>query len=137
MINLTNSRIQANKLSKDGANIPGDFIREGLTAVVSVKVPEPEFEGQTKTRLGNPEVRQIVDAIVSDGLTTLFEWNPNVFTLICNRALEAQAAANAAKAARDMVRNLVCLYSCCCLNLSCVSVFVSMFRYDRYAGNLC
>jgi DNA gyrase subunit B len=72
--------------------------------VVSVKVPEPEFEGQTKTRLGNPEVRQIVDTLVTDGLTTIFEWTPAVLTAILTKALDAQAAAVAAKAARDMVR---------------------------------
>mmetsp|Transcript_2390 Transcript_2390/g.4235 ORF Transcript_2390/g.4235 Transcript_2390/m.4235 type:complete len:805 (+) Transcript_2390:51-2465(+) len=85
-------------------SIPGEFIREGLTAVVSVKVPEPEFEGQTKTRLGNPEVRQIVDGVVSDALQTLFEWHPHVFNAICSKALAAQAASVAAKAAREMVR---------------------------------
>jgi DNA gyrase subunit B len=74
-----------------------------LTAVINVKVPEPEFEGQTKTRLGNPEVRQIVDGIVSDMLQTLFEWNPAIFTAICNKALAAQAASIAAKAARELV----------------------------------
>jgi DNA gyrase subunit B len=84
-------------------SIPGEFIREGLTAVVSVKVAEPEFEGQTKTRLGNPEVRHIVDSVVCDALQTLFEWNPAVFGAICNKALAAQAASMAAKAAREMV----------------------------------
>jgi DNA gyrase subunit B len=72
--------------------------------VVSVKVPEPEFEGQTKTRLGNPEVRSIVDGIITESLTTLFEWKPHVFNAICGKAMEAQAAALAAKAARDVVR---------------------------------
>ena len=72
--------------------------------MVSVKIPEPEFEGQTKTRLGNPEVRTIVDSIVSDSMSTLFEWNPNVLNVILNKAMEAQNAAIAAKAARDMVR---------------------------------
>ena len=71
---------------------------------MSVKIPEPEFEGQTKTRLGNPEVRTIVDSIVSDSMSTLFEWNPNVLNVILNKAMEAQNAAIAAKAARDMVR---------------------------------
>ncbi len=88
---------------KDG-NIPAEFIREGLTCVISVKVPEPEFEGQTKTRLGNPEVRQIVDSYVGEALTTFLEWNPNVGNEICVKALSAQSAALAAKAARDMVR---------------------------------
>ena len=64
---------------KEGSpNIPGEYVREGLTAVISVKVPDPEFEGQTKTRLGNPEVRQIVDGIVSEGLATILDWNPTV-----------------------------------------------------------
>ena len=72
--------------------------------MISVKVPEPEFEGQTKTRLGNPEVRQIVDGVISDALTTLFEWNPNILHEICAKAMSAQAAALAAKAARDLVR---------------------------------
>jgi len=84
--------------------IPGEFLREGLTAVVSVKIPEPEFEGQTKTRLGNPEVRQIVDVVVADALHTLFDWQPNVLTAIVNKALEAQSASLAARAARDMIR---------------------------------
>ena len=92
------------KLKEGVPNIPGEFLREGLTGVVSVKVPEPEFEGQTKTRLGSPEVRQIVDSVVSDALFTLFEWNPTVLGQICQKAMEAQAAALAAKAARDMVR---------------------------------
>lgn len=92
------------KLKDAQPNVPGEFIREGLTAVVSVKVPDPEFEGQTKTRLGNPEVRQLVDTLVSEGLTTILEWNPAVLGLIISKALDAQAAANAAKAARDMVR---------------------------------
>jgi DNA gyrase subunit B len=95
---------QHNKLKENAPNIPGEFIREGLTAVVSVKVPEPEFEGQTKTRLGNPEVRSLVDAIVSDALTTTLEWNLPVLSAIVGKALEAQNAALAARAARDLVR---------------------------------
>lgn len=75
--------------------------------MVSVKVPEPEFEGQTKTRLGNPEVRQVVDSVVGEELHTLFEWNPAVFTAICNKALAAQAASVAARAAREMVLNIL------------------------------
>jgi len=92
-------------------SIPGEFLREGLTAVISVKVPEPEFEGQTKTRLGNPEVRSVVDAVVSEQLQTLFEWNPQLLSDVCNKALEAQSAAVAAKAARDMVRRKSLLQS--------------------------
>lgn len=93
------------------SNIPGEFIREGLTAVISVKVPEPEFEGQTKTRLGNPEIRQLVDSAASDALTTLFEWHPTVLASIVGKAMDAQSAALAAKAARDMVRNF-CISLC-------------------------
>jgi DNA gyrase/topoisomerase IV subunit B len=92
---------QAGKIKEAG--IPGEFIREGLTAVVSVKVPEPEFEGQTKTRLGNPEVRQIVDGVVGDALQMLFEWHPALGLAVCGKALAAQAAAVAARAAREMV----------------------------------
>ena len=77
-------RCQINQLGKktgkikDKKSIGGEFIREGLTAVVTVKVPEAEFEGQTKNRLGNPGVRTVVDAIVADALTDAFEWNPQV-----------------------------------------------------------
>ena len=68
-------------------------------------MPEPEFEGQTKTRLGNPEVRQIVDEVVSNALQVLFEWQPVLLSAICMKALSAQNAAIAARAAREMVRN--------------------------------
>lgn len=99
------------KLKEGSANVPGEFIREGLTGVISVKVPDPEFEGQTKTRLGNPEIRQLVDTVVTDALTTIFEWNGGVLNSIAQKALEAQNAALAAKAARDMVRRKTLLTS--------------------------
>lgn len=99
------------KLKDSSNSIPGEFLREGLTAVVSAKVPEPEFEGQTKTRLGNPEIRQIVDQIVSRALETIFEWNPQTFNVIFSKAVDAQNAAIAAKAARDMVRKKSLLQS--------------------------
>jgi hypothetical protein len=70
--------IQLGKIKEGSPNIPGEFIREGLTAVVSVKVPEPEFEGQTKGRLGNPEIRQLVDSFVCSELSSYLEWNPLV-----------------------------------------------------------
>ena len=99
-------------LLKEGQpNIPGEFVREGLTAVVSVKVPEPEFEGQTKTRLGNPEVRQIVDGIVQEGIQAVVDFNPALLTQIVGKAQAAQAAAAAARAARDMVRRKTLLTS--------------------------
>lgn len=95
---------KSGKLKEAVANIGGEFLREGLVAVVSVKVPDPEFEGQTKTRLGNPEVRQIVDSVVSDTLLSVFEWHPQVLNAILTKASEAMSAAAAAKAAREMVR---------------------------------
>lgn len=62
---------------------------QGLTAVVSVKVPEPEFEGQTKNRLGNPEVRAIVDSVLNEELVKVFEWHPKVGVCTCNRGVGA------------------------------------------------
>jgi DNA gyrase subunit B len=95
---------------KDKA-LGGEFVREGLTAVVTVKVPEAEFEGQTKNRLGNPGVRSVVDQIVGMALNDVFEWHPKVLTAIVEKASAAQAAAAAAKAARDMVRRKTLLTS--------------------------
>lgn len=108
---LNASLRKAGKLKEKDGNVPGEYCREGLTAVVSVKVPEPEFEGQTKTRLGNPEVREIVDSVVKECLLTLFDWHPDVLMLIGNKAMQAQAAAAAAKAAREMVRRKSLLQS--------------------------
>jgi len=101
---INNMARKNGKLKEGKDNLSGDFIREGLTAVVSVKVPDPEFEGQTKNRLGNPEVRGIVDAIIGENLVNTFEWNPKVLNAIVDKAMSAQQAAQAAKAARDMVR---------------------------------
>lgn len=97
--------------SKEAINLPGEFIREGLTAIVSVSVSEPEFEGQTKGRLGNPEVRPAVDSLLSSELTKLFDFRPDILEAIYNKANAAQAAAAAARAARDMVRRKTLLTS--------------------------
>ena len=93
------------KKRKDGdSNMAGENIREGLTAVVSVKVPEPEFEGQTKTKLGNTEVRGIVDSLIGEALIEYLDFNPGVADAILEKAIQAFNAAEAAKKARDLVR---------------------------------
>lgn len=102
---------KAGKLRDGGSNIGGEYIREGLTAIISVKVPNPEFDGQTKSRLGNPEVRSTVDGIVSRALTDFFEFNPNVLSAIVEKSLSAFAAAEAARRAREVVRKKTVLES--------------------------
>tara|TARA_Y100001968_G_scaffold133723_1_gene121985 strand:+ start:37078 stop:39045 length:1968 start_codon:yes stop_codon:yes gene_type:complete len=90
---------------KEGeSNLAGENIREGLTAVLSVKVPDPEFEGQTKTKLGNTEVRGIVDSLVGESLSKFLEFNPGVIDLILEKAIQAFNAAEAARRARELVR---------------------------------
>jgi DNA gyrase subunit B len=95
-----------NNLTKDlkDATISGDDIREGLTAVISVKIPRPQFEGQTKTKLGNTEVKGIVEAIVNDKLGAFLEQNPNVAKRVIAKAVDAARAREAARKARDLVR---------------------------------
>ncbi|MDV0447583.1 DNA gyrase subunit B [Methanosarcinaceae archaeon Ag5] len=99
-----NTYIQKNGLEKDGSGLSGEDIREGLTAIISVKLLEPQFEGQTKTKLGNSEVKGIVDSLVSDGLSEFFEENPKVAVAIFEKALLAKKAREAAKKARELTR---------------------------------
>jgi DNA gyrase subunit B len=93
-----------NKLKEGDANLAGENIREGLTAVISVKVPDPEFEGQTKTKLGNPEVRGIVEGLVGETLTEYLEFRLPIADAILEKAIQAFKAAEAARRARDLVR---------------------------------
>jgi DNA gyrase subunit B len=101
-----NSYAAKNNLTKDlkDATISGDDIREGLTAVISVKIPRPQFEGQTKTKLGNTEVKGIVETIVNDKLGAFLEQNPNVAKRVILKAVDAARAREAARKARDLVR---------------------------------
>ncbi len=101
---VANDYIKANKLSKEDTKLTGDDVREGLTAIISVKLMEPQFEGQTKTRLGNSDVKGIVDSLVTDGLAEYFEENPRVANVILEKALLAQKAREAAKKARELTR---------------------------------
>lgn len=93
-----------NMLKDNDDNLSGDDIREGLTCVISVKLQEPQFEGQTKTKLGNSEVRGIVDNIVSEGLNVFFEENPSVIKRIIDKAIMASRAREAARKARELTR---------------------------------
>ncbi|UFP96769.1 DNA topoisomerase (ATP-hydrolyzing) subunit B [Gloeobacter morelensis] len=102
---------KANKLKDGDKNLTGEHVREGLTAVLSVKVPNPEFEGQTKTKLGNPEVRGIVDGVISEKLTEYLEFHPDVVASILEKALQSMQAEEAARKARDLVRRKSALES--------------------------
>ena len=94
-------------IKENDKNLSGDDAREGLTAVVSVKISEPQFEGQTKTKLGNSEVRGIVDSIVGEGVSTFLEENPGVGKIIIDKALMAARARDAARKARELTRKSV------------------------------
>ncbi|MCF7935910.1 MAG: DNA gyrase subunit B [Synergistales bacterium] len=91
-------------LKEKDANLTGEDLREGLTTVISVKLQEPQFEGQTKTKLGNGEMKGIVDSILYDGLISHFDDHPEVLKVVVEKALRARQAREAAKKARDLVR---------------------------------
>jgi DNA gyrase subunit B len=101
-----NSYAAKSNMAKDlkDASISGDDIREGLTAVISVKIPQPQFEGQTKTKLGNTEVKGIVETVVNDKLGQFLEENPAVAKRLIGKAVDAARAREAARKARDLVR---------------------------------
>ena len=98
-------------LKESDANLKGEDVRESLTAIVSVKMHEPQFEGQTKSKLGNSEVRGIVDSMVAEGLSTYLEENPAVAKAILDRCLNAARAREAARKARDLTRRKTVLES--------------------------
>lgn len=100
-----------NILKNGVSNLTGEDIREGLTAVISVKVPEPQFEGQTKTKLGNSEVRSIVDSVMGEGLGTFLEENPPVAKRILEKAITSSRAREAARKAKELTRRKSALES--------------------------
>ena len=105
-----NDYARGNKLLKENeANLSGEDIREGLTAIISIKIEDPQFEGQTKQKLGNSEARGAVDSVVSEQLTYFLEQNPAVAKTICEKSILAQRAREAARKARDLTRRKTAL----------------------------
>mgnify|MGYP002509687262 FL=1 len=105
-----NDYARNNKLLKENeANLSGEDIREGLTAIISVKIEDPQFEGQTKQKLGNSEARGAVDNIVSEQLTYFLEQNPTIAKIICEKSILAQRARDAARKARELTRRKTAL----------------------------
>jgi DNA gyrase subunit B len=108
---INNYAANNNLFKKERVTLGGDDVREGLTAVVSVKIPEPQFEGQTKTKLGNSEVKGIVEAVVGDGLREYLEENPSIGKAMVEKCLSAFTAREAARKARDLARRKTALES--------------------------
>ena len=110
MTKTFNDYARSNKLLKENEpNLSGEDIREGLTAIISVKIEDPQFEGQTKQKLGTSEARSAVDNIVSEQLTYFLEQNPQVAKIICEKSVLAQRAREAARKARDLTRRKTAL----------------------------
>jgi len=112
MTKTFNDYARGSKLLKDSEqNLTGEDIREGLTAIISVKIEDPQFEGQTKQKLGNSEARSAVDGVVSEQLTYFLEQNPTVAKTICEKSILAQRAREAARKARELTRRKTALDS--------------------------
>ncbi len=100
-----NEYARKNKILKDNEdNLSGEDIREGLTSIVSIKIEDPQFEGQTKQKLGNTEARNAVESLFTEQLTYYLEQNPNVAKIICEKSIQSQRAREAARKARDLTR---------------------------------
>ena len=105
-----NDYAKKNKILKDSdANLAGEDIREGLSAIISIKISEPQFEGQTKQKLGNSEARGAVESVVTEQLTYFLQQNPAIAKIICEKAVVAQRARDAARKARDLTRRKTAL----------------------------
>ena len=100
-----NNFIQTNSTQKNKENVSGDDIKEGLVAVISIKVQNPQFEGQTKTKLGNSEIKGFVESILNEKLSEYFEINQNIAKIIINKAYETKKAREAAKKAKELVKS--------------------------------
>ena len=108
---INNYAQSANLFKKEKVTLSGDDVREGLTAIISVKLSEPQFEGQTKMKLGNSDVKGVVETIVGDGLKEFFEENPTQAKLVVEKCLSASRAREAARKARDLARRKTALES--------------------------
>ncbi|ETW29933.1 hypothetical protein PFHG_03974 [Plasmodium falciparum HB3] len=100
-----NYNIKKNEMIKNFVNIPGEYIREGLTAILSVKMNNPEFEGQTKTKLGSHHLKSILESVIFEKLSEIFDFEPNLLSSIYFKALQAKLSDEEAKAARDLIRS--------------------------------
>ena len=101
---INNYAVSSGLLKKDDENLQGDDVREGLTAVISVKVPEPQFEGQTKTKLGNSEVKGIVEALVNEKFASYLGEHPSEAKKIVSKGVEAARVREATRKAKDLAR---------------------------------
>jgi DNA gyrase subunit B len=101
---VANDYAKRNNLAKGDIKLSGDDIREGLAGIISVKLMDPQFEGQTKTKLGNSELKGIVESMVSEGLSEFMEENPKIASAILQKAMDARRAREAAKKARELTR---------------------------------